>query len=456
MTINFSLKSQERPKSALLVNLKINGKKITLYPGQVVTRQFWNKNEQIVIPDHPGAKTINADLLKWKRALEDVIISYKSENRFLNKEIIKEEIDKVLNPQKNKEKKSVNEELKGMDFVEYYDFLLDRNKNKWSKEYKAIIKQNKKHFMIAHNLVNKKQLDYYDSLGSRTKSKFPLTACRRVEFDMIDKKTFDVFEAYLYEKKTPVIKDGVKTMDFHKLKYIGKHIHELKRVVRDGIKDRRINNFTLTDLGDIKEPDEEVDSIYCDFEDIKGFIDLDLKDEEEIAVRDTFIFNCSFGQRYSDLTRLDRRKFSRNEKGRIVFTTRQKKTKKKVQFVLDKTAQHILEKYNFNLPVLSDVKFNKIIKRLAKRVESMHREVEINETRGNKTEVLWFHKYEIISSHCMRRSFCTNFYKQKVNPEVIMAISGHTTPHQLRVYIKDTFDEETLTNEVDKVPNMFA
>ncbi len=451
-TVNFKLKRPDQEQTALLVDFNLNGQRIALYPGQQVMPKFWSEKAQIVSEKHPNANKVNEYLKKWKRSLEDILSQMKIEGEYVTKQAIQDKLNQVF----NKAPEPVEQTGFSDDFLAYYDVLLERNKNTWSKPYQVILKQNRRHLMQALNLVEAGQLKIYRSLGDKKKGLFGLSAMRPLKFDQINKKTFETFAAYLYEQETTVVTDGIEEKQGYKLNYIGKHIKELKRVVRDAINDGLIKNITIDQVKNVKEPGEEVDNIYCDFEDIKGFIDLELDDQEEKDVRSIFVFNCFFGQRYGDIFELNKSKFTRTPNNRIVFVTRQAKTTKRVNFTLDKNAQHVLEEHNFQLPKITDVKFNKIIKRLAQRVPSMHRMFEVTETRGKTTSSNFYKKHQLISSHTMRRSFCTNFYKSQVSIQVIMAISGHTEEKTLRLYIKDTLDQEVIANEVDKVPFMFA
>ena len=47
-----------------------------------------------------------------------------------------------------------------------------------------------------------------------------------------------------------------------------------------------------------------------------------------------------------------------------------------------------------------------------------------------------YRKWELISSHTARRSFCTNAYKDNIPTLAIMAISGHKTEAAFLKYIK--------------------
>lgn len=70
----------------------------------------------------------------------------------------------------------------------------------------------------------------------------------------------------------------------------------------------------------------------------------------------------------------------------------------------------------------------------------------------------------LITSHCGRRSFCTNEYLKRGNDSLpiplIMSVSGHTTESSFRKYIKATNDDfaqrvvetwEKYYNEIDSV-----
>ena len=45
-------------------------------------------------------------------------------------------------------------------------------------------------------------------------------------------------------------------------------------------------------------------------------------------------------------------------------------------------------------------------------------------------------KWSLLTSHCARRSFCTNNYLMGTDTLTIMAISGHKTERSFRRYLK--------------------
>jgi integrase len=57
-------------------------------------------------------------------------------------------------------------------------------------------------------------------------------------------------------------------------------------------------------------------------------------------------------------------------------------------------------------------------------------------TKGGKKVKITTNKYNLISNHTARRSFCTNAYLSEMPTIDIMAISGHTSEKVFYNYIK--------------------
>ena len=63
-------------------------------------------------------------------------------------------------------------------------------------------------------------------------------------------------------------------------------------------------------------------------------------------------------------------------------------------------------------------------------------QVTITRTSGGIKEVIEHNKYQLITNHTGRRSFCTNAYLSGMPAIDIMAISGHTSERVFYNYIK--------------------
>jgi integrase len=95
-----------------------------------------------------------------------------------------------------------------------------------------------------------------------------------------------------------------------------------------------------------------------------------------------------------------------------------------------------LEKYDYNLPSeISNQRFNEYIKE-ACRLAGITGIETMTRTVGGELVTDKFEKWEHVSSHTGRRSFCTNMYKRGLPTLMIMSISGHRTEKSFLKYIK--------------------
>jgi len=93
-------------------------------------------------------------------------------------------------------------------------------------------------------------------------------------------------------------------------------------------------------------------------------------------------------------------------------------------------AKKIIDKYTngfpFECPKVPQV-FNEQIRLVAKDIKCLDIDVDKRITKGAKEVIITKRKFERISSHVCRRSFCTNELLAGTNVELIMAMSGHTS-----------------------------
>jgi len=69
-------------------------------------------------------------------------------------------------------------------------------------------------------------------------------------------------------------------------------------------------------------------------------------------------------------------------------------------------------------------------------VPSLKKEFLKKITRAHKVEIETYQKFQKVSAHTARRSFCTNMYLKGVPIITIMAMSGHKTQENFMKYIK--------------------
>jgi integrase len=89
---------------------------------------------------------------------------------------------------------------------------------------------------------------------------------------------------------------------------------------------------------------------------------------------------------------------------------------------------------------LTNPEFNRHIKTIGK-MAGICQNIKFSHRRGNKTIEEIKPKYDWISSHTARRSFCTNEFLAGTPVELIMKISGHKSIKDFYKYIRISPEE---------------
>ncbi|MCL2028126.1 MAG: site-specific integrase [Bacteroidales bacterium] len=253
-------------------------------------------------------------------------------------------------------------------------------------------------------------------------------------FSEIDKNFYDKFVSYLQTHKVTIIKDGkpeVVTEHFTQ-NTVGKQVRNLKLMLNDAqakgicnIPDLQKNFYVFR---------EDVDTIYLSEKELNQLKNTDFSKTPYLdRVRDWFLLLAWTGCRFSDLG-----KIAKTDIKDGIITFRQQKTNEPVEIPLYPVVIEILEKYDYNLPTeISNQRFNEYVKEVCKIAKLNSKETRTR-TVGGKLKTETFEKWQLVSSHTGRRSFCTNMFKMGVPTLTIMAISGHTTETAFLGYIKVT------------------
>lgn len=286
---------------------------------------------------------------------------------------------------------------------------------------------------------------------------------------------FEALERYMYEKASSVSKDQIK--DYRTLR---KHLINFKKYSSQPITFRNLNltfynefmdylsykaekpdgtiglltnsagkiirllkgfvNYQVTkgivppvDLKNFKVVEEETYAIYLSEKELATIYALDLSDDKQLEeIRDVFITGCYTGLRYSDLSTLSPEHMDLDNEN---INLKQRKVHKAVVIPMIDYVPGILKKYNYNLPKFPSYLFNDRVKELGRRA-NLKQKIEIVRKRGMNREKKVLEKWEMISSHTCRRSFCTNMYLSGFPAEELMRISGHKSPAAFMRYIK--------------------
>lgn len=381
-------------KTPLYVRYNYNRTKRTLIStGYTIKPDHWDDKKRWVKRACPEFEEIDFALTKITSKLGE-ILTYAKDNG------IDPIIDFVLlELEKNREYEQRSNRVNMFDTLELY---IEEKKGKVSadqiKDYKSL----KKH------LTNFKEHSF-----------------QPVTFRNLNLKFYNEFMDYLfYKAEKPDGTVGLLTNS------AGKVVRLLKGFVNYQVAKGTI---PAVDLTYFKVVEEETDAIYLSENELAKIYNLNLSDDKELEeIRDVFIVGCFTGLRYSDLSTLSPEHIDvANE----TINLKQRKVHKAVIIPMIDYVPEILEKYDYDLPKIPSYKFNERLKELGKKAK-LKQKVEIVRKKGNLRIKEIHEKWEMMSSHTCRRSFCTNMYLSGFPAEELMRISGHKSPAAFMRYIK--------------------
>ena len=242
------------------------------------------------------------------------------------------------------------------------------------------------------------------------------------------------------------------------LNTIGKTVNWLKTIMSMAETEGYHNSQTYKDKR-FKGARVEVDSIYLTKEDLDKIRAVDLSNRSygfDLA-RDIFLIGVWTAQRVSDYNNIKREDIKTHKVHKIVevddpehpgekiptIETKeitvldfvQKKTGAKVSVPCSTELKKILEKYDYNIPHLSDQNVNDNMKDIAEEA-GLTELIRIDSIKGGKKVTEMKRKCDLVHTHTARRTGATLMYLSGMDIYDIMKITGHSTPQTLKKYIK--------------------
>lgn len=197
---------------------------------------------------------------------------------------------------------------------------------------------------------------------------------------------------------TPSFIEGFQAFLLMKLKIntANKQLKMFKKILAFAVKERHleVNPFQMT----LRE--EKLDYDVLSKEEVNNLYQVQFLDSRIEQIRDMFVFQCYTGLAYSDMAQLT----AEDIKDDIIIGRRQKTD---VQYVVPllPIAKEILEKYNYQLPIISNQKYNQYLKVLA-------------DAAGMKKK---------LHSHLARHTFATLLLNNGVDMKTISRTLGHSS-----------------------------
>lgn len=179
------------------------------------------------------------------------------------------------------------------------------------------------------------------------------------------------------------------------------------------------------------------DPIYLTEPELLAIANCDLASKTQndrlIKVRDIFVFQCYTGLAYVDLKSFDKSDITEIDGYKVIKSNRQK-TEQGYVTVLLPEAIEILEKYNYDLPVLSNQKYNEYLKALI---------IYVTDKKGNMLI-----RDKRLTSHVARHTCGTYLLNKGVPIETVARTLGHADTTMTRHYAK--LLSKTVVSDVAK------
>jgi len=405
MNVSFYLRIENKQKAAIYSQISYKGYQTKYYIGEHIHPDLWDKSAQRAkkVRKNPIYAEFNARLESIDATIRRLALHYANENgnKYPTPAILHTLLDgSGIRDGKKKEP---------VTFLSFFSDFITRCEN-------------------GTRLFNGKPLSEGTLRSYRTTKKcletYQTATNKTVNFNTIDLAFYNHYKNYLSKK----LEQSTNT--------IGKNIKIIKTVLNDatvlGV------NKNLAYKSGFTKLTENTDSIYLTETELAELSTIKISSSLE-SVRDLFIVGCYTGLRFSDLSTLQPSQISAN--GMITVT--QTKTGNPVMIPVHSAVSKIIEKYNGNLPAaISNQKTNDALKLIAQACPLLQKKHGASFTKGgvkvskgsNKQQAP--EKWELVTTHTARRSFCTNMYLSGMPTITIMAISGHKTESAFMKYIK--------------------
>jgi integrase len=387
MKVSFYLLDKRKDKTSLMFNISYAGKQIkTSTKINVPVSNFNYEKQQIV--KHQFRLELNQKLNYFKSEIERYCLKEEPSH-----EQLKEFIKKLREGKKVSSKKS--------QFVaDYLNEYIQEKSKLYSYNYIKKIEQAQK-YLQGYQEFNRAKLQFGD----------------------MNEDFKNDFFAYLNNVR------GLRNSTINKnLQIVKTFLHWTAK--------KGFNKHTQF-IYDFKINSNATDVIALNEAELSVLESIELKQNYLSKSRDLFLMQIYTGLRYSDIQNIKEANIDKINK---TITIYQLKTKDNVIIPVNPKLEKLLIKYNYEIPVISNQKYNNYIKEVCK-IAGIDTPVQVVYFKGKERIEEIKPKYELISSHTARRTFITISLKRGLLPETVMKVSGHKDRKSFQKYVRIAKEE---------------
>jgi len=323
------------------------------------------------------------------------------------------------------------------------ELTIDILRQRFDEEFKKI-KIKDDFFRLYEEFIEEKSNDYTGKgISKSTKTRYTYNKNLLFEFQNHHKIKISLgnFNEKLYNK---FLKYCVEVKD-HSANTVHRDIGLLKTFLFWAL--HKKYTFNNEFIGFKKPPKFQTDEIALNIEQVTKIYEHDFSKNKRLErVRDLFVIGCTTGMRFGNYSRI-----SKNDiQGDFIRVTDLKSKSKKLAIPLNSISKEILEKYDYELPKITNQKMNLYIKEVFQELEfddEIKKTMKYGDELVEKNSEFW----RRISSHTARRSFITIMKNKRVPDKVIMSYTGHTSLEVFNAYYRPSEEDKiNYMNEVFK------
>jgi hypothetical protein len=425
-TIQFRLRSKANKNVSIKVRLSLNRDNVfELNTGFTINPKDWSETTGLPKQNNETNKKISNDLKKLDSYISNNLNTDLGNGILIDSNWLESKINDCF-------KRVVKTDTSLL--INHIQYIIDNANTRKVKNKIGLSPSTIKNYTLFRNIIT----EYQKKIK------------KQIQFVEITKPFVDKYTNWLINTKN------------YSTNYAGKQLEILKTVCIDAEK----NEVPVTPYSKIipffRESDKDRYIQTLSFEELQLIKNVDLSDKEQLNqfkkdnpeltknlsitpkslnnVRDWILLGCEIGQRGGDLLEITNENIRYNGKNYYIDIIQQKTNKSVTIGII---APHVINIVESNLPKkIPHQKLNeyaKVICKLAGIVKVV-KGTKLN-TETNRKELGNYPKYELIASHCFRRSFASNYYK-KIPTPILINITGHSKESLFLTYINKREDKD--------------
>ena len=440
------------------IRYNYDGKSNGFATGIKINPKDFDEKKGIVKTTVSTAAELNNTFRNFQTVIEDVAQHHNNPTFAAIKGLVESrfeelKIENTSNSEKFKKKREEIREMVTQDVKRVNLFLinkLEKEIEETQQHLNELLAQRKKYVKAGYLKDDSEELQYLGLLN-----KFPkkfvhsskrtidnLELCVRVLIEFHENTntpfSFQVFDSEFYVKYARYLMYDSEH-DYYNNTF-GTHVKRLKMFL-NWVQEEHNIQVPMAYIK-YKVTQEEKEIVYLSEKELNLLWDFR---KDVVATNVKYIDLCVFqnltGLRFSDVARSN----WKVEGGVLSGKTKKTKGNYLIPLSLDPRITEILKKYNYNLGIATDVKYNKYIKEILEAVFLKHNinQVPIKITRYKlKEEFVEYHlKHNLMASHSNRRGFCTRMWQQGYSERDILKMLGSKTNTELRKYVSNSTED---------------